>query len=124
MRATKQSQLEGEHAERRTANMSQDDSGCGASPLCGGMTCGTSEHEGEQVERTHIRLQADQPVVAVPVYREIQKRDKYIEVPQVEVRDSIVPKVYNQSAVHDIPKVQVTCGERGVAIETEKLVER
>lgn len=104
--------------------MSQEVSEPGVSPYCEAMTCEVGDREGEQVERTHIRLQADQPVVAVPVYQEIQKRDKYIEVPQVEVRDSIVPKVYNQSAVHDVPKVQVACGERGVAIENEKIVER
>ena len=103
--------------------MSQEDSGCGILPLCG-ASCGGDRESEQVVERTHIRLQADQPVVAVPVYQEIQKRDKYIEVPQVEVRDSIVPKVYNQSAVHDVPKVQVACGERGVAIETEKIIER
>ncbi|XP_022589452.2 uncharacterized protein LOC34623090 [Cyclospora cayetanensis] len=104
--------------------MSQGNSGCGTSMFCGSVTCGDGEVEREPVERTHIRLQADQPVVAVPVYQEIQKRDKYIEVPQVEVRDSIVPKVYNQSAVHDVPRVQVACGERGVAIEKETIVEK
>ena len=104
--------------------MSQDNSGCGAVPFCGSTTCGEVDRDTQQLERTHIRLQADQPVVAVPVYQEIQKRDKYIEVPQIELRDSIVPKVYNQSAVHDVPKVQVACGEKGVSIETQKIIER
>ncbi|CDJ43025.1 hypothetical protein, conserved [Eimeria tenella] len=104
--------------------MSQEASGCGTVPFCGSLTCDAVSCEAEQVQRAHIRLQADQPVVPVPVYQEIQKRDKYIEVPQVEVKDSIVPKVYNQSAVHDVPKVHVECGERNVAIESEKIVER
>lgn len=113
-----------EYVENSTTTMSQENPGSGSSSPCRPLTCGECDGNGDQVERTHIRLQADQPVVAVPVYQEIQKRDKYIEVPQVEVRDSIIPKVYNQSAVHDVPKVQVACGERGVAIENEKIVER
>ncbi|CDI77359.1 hypothetical protein, conserved [Eimeria acervulina] len=104
--------------------MSGDNSGCGTVPFCGTPTCDGLTCEAEQVQRAHIRLQADQPVIPVPVYQEIQKRDKYIEVPQVEVKDSIVPKVYNQSAVHDVPKVHVDCGERNLAIETEKIIER
>ncbi|KAL8424593.1 hypothetical protein Efla_003709 [Eimeria flavescens] len=105
--------------------MAQENPGGISVPFCGGATCGAGEaRESEQVERAHIRLQADQPIIPVPVYQEIQKRDKYIEVPQVEVKDSLIPKVYNQSAVHDIPKVQVACGERGVDIETERIIER
>ncbi|KAL8454513.1 hypothetical protein Emed_000234 [Eimeria media] len=106
--------------------MSQENSTVGGIPLCGTLSCAPGEQSGteQQVERTHIRLQADQPVVAVPVYQEIQKRDKYIEVPQVEVKDSLIPKVYNQSAVHDVPKVQVACGERNLDLETQKIIER
>lgn len=104
--------------------MAQDNSERGTSPLCGPAGCGAGAQDNETVERTHIRLQADQPVVAVPVYQEVQKRDKYIEVPQVEVKDTIIPKIYNQSAVHDVPKVQIALGERGVSIEKEKIVEK
>lgn len=89
--------------------------------FCCGPPCGGEE---ERVERLHVRLQADQPVIAVPVYQEIQKRDKYIEVPQIEVTDNVVPKVYNRSAVHDVPKCDVVYGEQDVSIEKEKIVER
>ncbi|CDJ49385.1 hypothetical protein, conserved [Eimeria brunetti] len=111
-------------ADHGTEKMSDGNSGCGTVPFCGTPTCDGLTCEGETVQRTHIRLQADQPVIPVPVYQEIQKRDKYIEVPQVEVKDCIVPKVYNQSAVHDVPKVHVDYGEKNVAIEKEKIIER
>lgn len=87
--------------------------------------CGVPSPEPEStVERLNIRLQADQPIVPVPVYQEIYKRDKFIEIPQVEVRDTIIPRVYNQAAVHEIPRLDVAFQENSVELKATKETER
>ncbi|KEP59879.1 UNVERIFIED_CONTAM: alveolin domain containing intermediate filament IMC10 [Hammondia hammondi] len=93
------------------------------SPAGGSMFI-TGTTENAEVERVNVRLQADQPVVPVPVYQDVYKRDKYIEVPTVELNDTIIPKVYNQSAVHEVPKMDIAFQEKEVAVHTEKLVDR
>lgn len=95
-----------------------------ASPAGGSLIGVTPSNAGGEVERVNVRLQADQPVVPVPVYQDVYKRDKYIEVPTVELNDTIIPKVYNQSAVHEVPKMDIAFHEEEVAVQAEKPVDR
>ncbi|PFH38741.1 alveolin domain containing intermediate filament IMC10 [Besnoitia besnoiti] len=88
------------------------------------MTCSPGSPAASGVDRVNVRLQADQPVVPVPVYQDVYKRDKYIEVPTVELNDTIIPKVYNQSAVHEVPKMDIAFQEKDISVESEKIIDR
>lgn len=50
---------------------------------------------------------AQQPVVPVPVYQELQKKDRIIEVPQTIIKDKVFPKLYHQQVFYEVPKVSV-----------------
>ncbi|KAF8820819.1 alveolin domain containing intermediate filament IMC13 [Cardiosporidium cionae] len=75
-------------------------------------------------ERYTVKLQGDQPVVQVPVYQEILRRDKYVEVPQVSLHDSLVPKVYTQETIHDVPKLDVNYREKAVEVESNRFIDK
>lgn len=50
---------------------------------------------------------AQQPVVPVPVYQELQKRDRIVEIPQTIIKDKIFPKLYHQEVFYEVPKLSV-----------------
>lgn len=59
---------------------------------------------------------AQQPVVPVPVYQEIQRKDRIVEVPQTIVTDKIIPKLYHQQIVYEVPKLSLQFREKIVRI--------
>lgn len=59
---------------------------------------------------------AQQPVVPVPVYQEIRRKDRIVEVPQTVVTDKIIPKLYHQQIVYEVPKLSIQFREKIVRI--------
>lgn len=75
-------------------------------------------------ERMIVNLQADQPVINVPLYQDILRRDKYIEVPKIELYDTYIPRVYAQNAIHEVPKMDVSYVDKHVNLESYKYVDK
>ncbi|EPT31127.1 alveolin domain containing intermediate filament IMC6 [Toxoplasma gondii ME49] len=71
-----------------------------------------------------LQLRCGQPVVPVPVIQEIHRRDKIIEVPQVDVVDAVRPKVYNQGVEHEVPVMQINADHEDFDVEQIKYVEK
>lgn len=71
-----------------------------------------------------LKLSCKQPLIPVPVIQEIQRRDKIIEVPNVDVVDAILPKVYNQGVKHDVPKMAVKVKDKTVEIPRITYIEK
>lgn len=69
-------------------------------------------------------LACPRPIVHVPVIQEVQRRDKIVEIPQLEVIDAVQPKVYKQGVQHDVPQFDVEVRERKVDIPLVKYVDR
>lgn len=71
-----------------------------------------------------LRLTCEQPIVAVPVVQEVHRRDKIIEVPQVDVVDAVKPRVYTQGVEHEVPKMEIAAETIDLEVPTFKYVER
>ncbi|CDJ63537.1 hypothetical protein, conserved [Eimeria necatrix] len=71
-----------------------------------------------------LKLTCEQPIVPVPVIQEIHRRDKIIEVPQVDVVDAVKPRVYNQGVEHEVPKMRIDAQPVNIEIPKYKYVER
>lgn len=71
-----------------------------------------------------LQLRCGQPLVPVPVIQEIHRRDKIIEVPQVDVVDAVRPKVYNQGVEHEVPVMQINADHEDFDVEQIKYVEK
>ncbi|CAD2102108.1 inner membrane complex protein 1k, putative [Plasmodium vinckei brucechwatti] len=71
-----------------------------------------------------LKLQCSQPIIPVSVVQGILRRDKIILVPQVEVTDFVVPKVYNQNIKHDIPKLDIKLQCSNIEIPNVKYVDK
>ncbi|KAL8434908.1 hypothetical protein Efla_000719 [Eimeria flavescens] len=71
-----------------------------------------------------LKLTCEQPIVPVPVVQEIHRRDKIIEVPQVDVVDAVKPRVYNQGVEHEVPKMRIDAQPVTIDIPKYKYVER
>ncbi|OEH79815.1 hypothetical protein cyc_01418 [Cyclospora cayetanensis] len=71
-----------------------------------------------------LKLTCEQPIVPVPVIQEIHRRDKIIEVPQVDVVDAVKPRVYNQGVEHEVPKMRIDAQPVNIDIPKYKYVER
>jgi len=67
---------------------------------------------------------AVQPVIPVPVYQEIQKKDKIIEVPQTVIVDKLVPNLWTQDVNHEVPDVQVIWDEKKIVIPKVEYIEK
>lgn len=67
---------------------------------------------------------AVQPVIPVPIYQEIKKKDKIIEVPQTVVVDKLTPNLWMQEVNHQIPDVHMIWKEKKVSIPRVELVEK
>ncbi|KAJ1606124.1 articulin-like protein [Cryptosporidium canis] len=73
----------------------------------------------------YYRLEVDQaPLITVPVVQEIQRRDKIIEVPQTIIKDKILPKIYHQEVIHEVPKLEVEVQEKEVEVPNVTVVEK
>ncbi|KAF7459431.1 Pf77 protein [Cryptosporidium felis] len=73
----------------------------------------------------YYRLEVDQaPLITVPVVQEIQRRDKIIEVPQTVIKDKILPKIYHQEVIHEVPKLEVEVQEKEVEVPNVTVVEK
>lgn len=59
---------------------------------------------------------AQQPVVPIPVYQEIQRKDRVIEVPETLITDKIIPKLYKQEVTHEVPQLSVLCSPSPIRI--------
>ncbi|PFH36587.1 alveolin domain containing intermediate filament IMC6 [Besnoitia besnoiti] len=71
-----------------------------------------------------LQLRCGQPLVPVPVIQEVHRRDKIIEVPQVDVVDAVRPKVYNQGVEHEVPVMQINADREDFDVEQIKYVEK
>ncbi|CXJ02986.1 inner membrane complex protein 1k, putative [Plasmodium berghei] len=71
-----------------------------------------------------LKLQCSQPIIPVSVVQGILRRDKIILIPQVEVTDFVIPKVYNQNIKHDIPKLDIKLQCSNVEIPNVKYVDK
>ncbi|KAL8269432.1 hypothetical protein Esti_006622 [Eimeria stiedai] len=71
-----------------------------------------------------LKLTCEQPIVPVPVVQEIHRRDKIIEVPQVDVVDAVKPRVYNQGVEHEVPKMRIDAQPVTIDIPRYKYVEK
>ncbi|GAW82157.1 hypothetical protein, conserved [Plasmodium gonderi] len=71
-----------------------------------------------------LKLQCSQPIIPVSVVQGILRRDKIILIPQVEVTDFVVPKIYNQNIKHDVPKLDIKVECSNVEIPNVKYVEK
>lgn len=71
-----------------------------------------------------LKLTCEQPIVPVPVIQEIHRRDKIIEVPQVDVVDAVKPRVFNQGVEHEVPKMRIDAQPVTIEIPKYKYVER
>eukprot|EP00915_Cephaloidophora_sp_WS-2016_P008172 GHVH01011305.1.p1 GENE.GHVH01011305.1~~GHVH01011305.1.p1 ORF type:complete len:279 (+),score=41.41 GHVH01011305.1:185-1021(+) len=69
-------------------------------------------------------IPATRPVVAVPVYQEVQRRDRIIEVPQTVVVDKICPKVYHQEVFHEVPNLDIKFKNRVLKVPEIEIVEK
>jgi len=68
-------------------------------------------------------IPASRPVVAVPVYQEVQRRDRIIEVPQTIVVDKICPKVYHQEVFHEVPQLDLKFKNKSLKVPEIEIVE-
>lgn len=71
-----------------------------------------------------LQLSCGQPIVPVPVIQEIHRRDKIIEVPQVDVVDAVKPKVFNQGVEHEVPLMQIHADHEFFDVEQIRYVEK
>ncbi|CAA9989921.1 inner membrane complex protein 1k, putative [Plasmodium knowlesi strain H] len=71
-----------------------------------------------------LKLLCSQPIIPVSVVQGILRRDKIILIPQVEVTDFVVPKIYNQNIKHDVPKLDLKVKCSNVEIPNVKYVEK
>lgn len=71
-----------------------------------------------------LKLTCEQPIVPVPVIQEVHRRDKIIEVPQVDVVDAVKPRVYNQGVEHEVPKMHIDAQPITLDIPKYKYVEK
>ncbi|VWU49382.1 inner membrane complex protein 1k, putative [Hepatocystis sp. ex Piliocolobus tephrosceles] len=71
-----------------------------------------------------LKVECSQPIIPVSVVQDILRRDKIVLVPQVEVTDVVVPKVFNQSVKHDIPKVNIHANTTNVDIPNVTYVDK
>ncbi|CRH01674.1 inner membrane complex protein 1k, putative [Plasmodium relictum] len=71
-----------------------------------------------------LKLSCSQPIIPVSVVQGILRRDKIILIPQVEVTDVIVPKIYNQNIKHDVPKLDIKVENAHVKIPNVKYVDK
>ncbi|KMZ79251.1 hypothetical protein PVIIG_01725 [Plasmodium vivax India VII] len=71
-----------------------------------------------------LKLLCSQPIIPVSVVQGILRRDKIILIPQVEVTDFVVPKIYNQNIKHDVPKLDIKVECSNVEIPNVKYVEK
>ncbi|SCP05355.1 inner membrane complex protein 1k, putative [Plasmodium ovale] len=71
-----------------------------------------------------LKLQCSQPIIPVSVVQGILRRDKIILIPQVEVTDFVIPKVYNQNIKHDVPKLDIKVKCSNVEIPNVKYVDK
>jgi hypothetical protein len=79
---------------------------CTLSPMQGDGACNTNR----------CIVPAQQPVVPVPVYQEIHRKNRIVEIPQAVVTDKIIPKVFNQDVTYDVPKISIQYREKIVRI--------
>ncbi|SOV18095.1 inner membrane complex protein 1k, putative [Plasmodium sp. gorilla clade G2] len=71
-----------------------------------------------------LKLLCSQPIIPVSVVQGILRRDKIILIPQVEVTDVVIPKVYNQNIKHDVPTLNIEIKKSNVNIPNVKYVDK
>ncbi|SBT80012.1 inner membrane complex protein 1k, putative [Plasmodium malariae] len=71
-----------------------------------------------------LKLLCSQPIIPVSVVQDILRRDKIILIPQVEVTDFVIPKVYSQNIKHDIPKLDINVKCSNIQIPNVKYVDK
>ncbi|EUD67715.1 hypothetical protein C922_01904 [Plasmodium inui San Antonio 1] len=89
----------------------------------------SNDQEGEKklwswTNEGKLKLLCSQPIIPVSVVQGILRRDKIILIPQVEVTDFVVPKIYNQNIKHDVPKLDIKVECSKVEIPNVKYVEK
>eukprot|EP00923_Selenidium_pygospionis_P000071 GHVN01000150.1.p1 GENE.GHVN01000150.1~~GHVN01000150.1.p1 ORF type:complete len:303 (-),score=30.53 GHVN01000150.1:99-890(-) len=62
-------------------------------------------------------LRAQQPIVPVPIYQEIRRKQKIIEVPQTVITDKVVPKLYHQEVFSEVPRLAIELREKKVPLD-------
>lgn len=67
---------------------------------------------------------AQQPVVPVPVYQEIQKKDRIVEIPQTVVKDKVFPKLYHQEVYYEVPKLSLQFNTRKINLSRLEFKEK
>lgn len=70
---------------------------------------------------------AQQPVVPIPIYQEIQKKDRIVEIPMTIIKDKIFPKIWNQQVQYEVPKLDIKLNTKTIDLPkvefTEKTIE-
>lgn len=69
-------------------------------------------------------MSAQQPVVPVPIYQEVQKRDRIVEIPQTILKDKVLPKLYHQEVFYDVPRLQLQVNRRTVNLPRVQFEEK
>eukprot|EP01071_Lankesteria_metandrocarpae_P000604 Lankesteria_metandrocarpae@DN10827_c0_g1_i1.p1 len=67
---------------------------------------------------------ACQPIIPVPVYQEVIRKDKIIEIPQTVVVDKLTPTLLSQKILHDVPDVQLKWKENQLTVPRVEFVEK
>eukprot|EP00923_Selenidium_pygospionis_P000072 GHVN01000151.1.p1 GENE.GHVN01000151.1~~GHVN01000151.1.p1 ORF type:complete len:309 (-),score=36.96 GHVN01000151.1:99-908(-) len=62
-------------------------------------------------------VRAQQPIVPVPIYQEIRRKQKIIEVPQTVITDKVVPKLYHQEVFCEVPRLAIELREKKVPLD-------
>jgi len=69
-------------------------------------------------------LPAQRPIVPVPVYQEIHKKQRIVEVPQTVITDKVIPRLYHQEVFYEVPRLSLQFREKHIDFERTEFRER
>eukprot|EP00918_Siedleckia_nematoides_P026261 GHVU01056596.1.p1 GENE.GHVU01056596.1~~GHVU01056596.1.p1 ORF type:complete len:257 (-),score=27.25 GHVU01056596.1:166-936(-) len=75
-------------------------------------------------ESTKTVVAARQPVIPVPIFQEVQKKTRIVEVPQQIIVDRIVPLVHAQDVITEVPKLDLRFKEMPLKIQRTEFMEK
>ena len=68
-------------------------------------------------------VEANRPIIPIPLTQEIKKKQVLIECDQVLVTDKVIPRVYTQDVYHEVPELHVKIKSNKVQVPFSKIVE-
>lgn len=70
-----------------------------------------------------ISVKAQQPFLALPVRKQIEKRDRVVTIPKLCIKQEIQPVIRRQHIIHEVPQMQISWLDKDMAVPKLNVVE-